>query len=37
LGTLQLASGFQKIRLRPDGPTAKEVADIRGLHLVPQD
>jgi len=37
LGTLHLASGLQRIRLRPDGPTAKEVADIRGLHLVPQD
>jgi hypothetical protein len=36
LGELQLQAGTQRIRLRPDGPTHKEVSDIRGLHLVPR-
>jgi putative membrane-bound dehydrogenase-like protein len=36
LGEIQLQAGTQRLRLRPDGPTHKEVSDIRGLHLVPR-
>jgi putative membrane-bound dehydrogenase-like protein len=35
IGVLQLQAGRQRVRLRPDGPTHKEVSDIRGIHLVP--
>jgi len=34
-GVLGLEAGRQRIRLRPNGPNKTEVADLRGLHLVP--
>jgi hypothetical protein len=34
-GQLSLPAGRQRIRFRPNGPTAKEVADLRGLRLIP--
>jgi putative heme-binding domain-containing protein len=35
LGVISLDAGRQRIVLRPNGPTAKEVSDLRGLELVP--
>ena len=34
-GDLMLESGRRRIILRPDGPTAREVSDLRGLELIP--
>ncbi len=34
-GEIDLPAGQQRIRLRPAGPTAKEVADLRGVRLIP--
>jgi putative membrane-bound dehydrogenase-like protein len=34
-GELALEAGRQRIRLRPNGPTATEVSDLRGLRLAP--
>jgi len=34
-GEIELAAGRNRVRLRPNGPTATEVSDLRGLHLVP--
>ena len=34
-GVIPLDAGQQRIVLRPDGPTAKELSDLRGLELVP--
>jgi len=34
-GTIALRTGVNRILLRPDGPLKRELADIRGLRLVP--
>ena len=35
-GTLTLRAGENRIVLRPDGPLKRELADVRGLRLVPE-
>jgi hypothetical protein len=35
LGVLQLHSGRQRVRLRPNGPARKELSDLRSIRLVP--
>ncbi|OHB85895.1 MAG: hypothetical protein A2V98_14635 [Planctomycetes bacterium RBG_16_64_12] len=34
-GTLEIDSGRQRILVRPNGPIAKELSDLREIHLVP--
>jgi len=34
-GEIELAAGGNRVRLRPNGPTATEVSDLRAMHLIP--
>ena len=35
MGRLALRAGLNRIILRPDGPLKRELADVRGIRLVP--